>query len=162
MNKRLTMWILFALLGVAALALTGCYTQVGVTREDGRDEEVVADDNGGGAAGESYDENGYTYDDDEWDYRPRTGFSYYYPSYYPSTMWPSTMFDYSYSNPWNAGIYYGTGSGYGFASYYNNPFCYQPYYGGGYGYGGYGGYGYGGYGYGGYGYGGYGRGCRYC
>jgi hypothetical protein len=146
MNKRLTMWIFFALVSVAALAFSGCYTQVGVTREDGRDEEYAADDNAGGGDQDAVenDDNGYTYnDDDAWAYRPRLGFSYYYPS----TLWPSTAFSMSYGNPWSPYNFYGSNY-----NYSNDPWCWNAGYGG-YGYGGYSGYGYG---YGGYGYGGYG------
>lgn len=150
MKTRLSLWIFFALLGVASFVVSGCYTQVGVTREDGQDEQYAAQggQNADSAQTDAEEDNGYTYNDDNWDNRPHVGYQYYYPSYYNDNIWPSYAFGAAYANPWGYNNFYGYGSYYnsydpwwcgspylgysnywGYGSYYSYyPYAYSPYY----------------------------------
>lgn len=133
MKTKLT---IVAALGLLILVASGCYTQLGSTREDDRGSGAYTasqDDNDSGYAENSdYDrgQSGY-YNDDGWNSHARLGFSYYYPSSY----WPSYAFTAAYADPWCYDRYYaydpwwcGTpivGYGYG---YYPSHFYYAPYY----------------------------------
>lgn len=99
MNNRLSLLVLISIFGISVLLfLSGCYTQVGTTRDTDEEEqyvsESVSDDSVVSEENEKveYTDNG-CYEDV---YRPRVGFSYYYPS----TYWPSTAFAVAYSDPW--------------------------------------------------------------
>ena len=164
MNTRRTLWMMLAFLSIGALALSGCYTEVGVTREGERgyeyankegdqNDQAVTEDDANNEQMDRDDSDSYdnsSYDNPDWGYRPRVGFSYYYPSYSPSGFWPSYAFNAAYANPWAgfgtcyAGSYYDPfwcgapyvsytpywdGYYYG-AGYYSPYYSYYPYYGG--------------------------------
>ncbi len=96
--------------GVILLNLAGCYTQMGTTQDD-RDRESEYSqsrryDDTSSVQGEEPERSDYYSNNDYYDgggYRPRIGFSYYYPSYY----WPSTAFSVAYGNPWAYDCYWG-------------------------------------------------------
>lgn len=135
MKKMLAMLsFLIALCGLMIL-FSGCYTQLSTTRDEREesyshrqkndDDSTYADNN------DDADRDGqsYTYNNDDWTYGQRVGFSYYYPSY--STFWPSSYFRTTYTNLLSPG-------GYGYAWYYDPHYCdpwwsytslaYDPYY----------------------------------
>ena len=99
--------------GLLTFFLSGCYTQLGVTREERRAEpnqysySDVPNDTGNYTGNDSgyYSERepGQYYDNDYWDSpRYHVGFSYYYPSNY----WPSYAFSAAYANPWGYDSYW--------------------------------------------------------
>ena len=142
---------LYLSVGVFLMLLPGCYTQLSTTRDDDREDdrayssrELNDEDTSGVENQDDAYDNGYRYDnyyDESWHHRGQIGFSYYYPTY-----WPSTYFAAAYSDPWYFGLgcdpYY-FGSPYYYyprAAYYSPWYSYyNPYYY--YGYGGYYGYG---------------------
>ncbi|MBI4546875.1 MAG: hypothetical protein HY707_02770 [Ignavibacteriae bacterium] len=91
------------------VAFSGCYTQFQTTRgEEGEDEytEQKRDKESESEESEVEEYNDqdreYYYDDNSWYYRPRFGFSYYYPSYF----WPSYAFSIAYWDPWYYDCYW--------------------------------------------------------
>ena len=156
--------MLLAVLSIVALLASGCYTQVGVTREGERgyeaadkpaDQQVATEDDANRDVqqddSDAYDNSTYdngSYDNSDWGYHPRVGYTYYYPSYAPSTFWPSYSFSAAYANPWAYSYYncydpWWCGSpyisyspywdGYNPYGYYSPYYSYYPYYNG-YGY----------------------------
>ena len=119
MNKKFNIFSFLAVLAVAGLMFSGCYTQLDSSKNETRDEDQ------GYSSSQQDESNNYRdrdmYDDDYG--RTHVGFSYYYPSY----GFPSYSFNAAYNDP-----YYGYGNygGY-YGGYYNS---YNPYYGSGYGY----------------------------
>lgn len=129
----------------------GCYTQLGVTRDDrsdGRESDAYTQDDQpaeDAEQGEEYTDEGYYgsgYGED-WHSGFHVGFNYYYPQ----TYWPSWGFSAAYADPWYH--WYGYDSWYGYPSYYS-PWGYPSYYGYYPHHGYYSGFGYPWYGYGGY------------
>lgn len=133
MNKKLS--VLIASTGVLMILLAGCYTQLSTTRDDDRNDHDSYSsrerDESDSSAVESNDEgyndgSDYRYDNsynDGWHHHSRIGFSYYYPSY-----WPSTYFAAAYADPW----YFGLGCDpFWFSSPYYYPMggYYSPWYG---------------------------------
>ncbi len=165
MKRILLLFGLSTAVLLLALALNGCYTQLGtVSNGSGynddyappsQDDSSYAYDQGMEDGDQYQNQPGdYTYNDSWWYNHPRVGMNYYYPSYY----WPSMAFDAAYNDPWFYDSYWNSydpwicGTPYVRYPYYGG--LYSPYYGSYYGYYGYG-YGYGvNYG-GGYGYGTY-------
>jgi hypothetical protein len=153
MKTRLNVLTIVGFTGLLALFLSGCYTQVGMTRDERRAEpnqysySDVPNDTGTYTGNDSGNyaeqEPGQYYDNEYWDSpRSRVGFDYYYPS----TYWPSYAFAAAYANPWGYNSYwaydpwwcgvpyvaypfYAPGYGYRYNHYYNHG------YGSGYGYG---------------------------
>ncbi len=97
---------------VTALALSGCYTQVGSMRED-REGDYSYRDEDRSAVTDSTEEQPGEYNDNDYEYdRGRFYFDYYYPSY---TF--GLGFYGSWWSPWWA-----------WGTWYNDPFLYGPYY----------------------------------
>ncbi|MBI1805226.1 MAG: hypothetical protein HY033_08270 [Ignavibacteriae bacterium] len=145
MKSRFQFYMILSVVALFLLGFSGCYTQLGTTREEGQDQYGSAQpDNDSSSYGEGYNSGEYRdrgssgYFDDEWDgwhRRARLGFSYYTPSYY----WPSYAFNAAYSDPWLYDCYwsydpwicgtsyYGS-SYYGYPSYGYSPYYYSPFY----------------------------------
>jgi hypothetical protein len=132
MKMKLSVFGLLSFLSmVLLLSFSGCYTQLGTTR-DGNDEEeydTVTQNEEPAAIDEN---NEYTNESCNEDYyRPRVGFSYYYPPAYS----PSTLFTIAYSDPWFYDYnwmaydrwYYTSPYSWYYSSWYS-PYYYQPYY----------------------------------
>ncbi len=132
MKNILKKLVLFLTFGVFTLFLNGCYTQLKTTSEAYSDDnkyiseeqnEEGIDDN----ENEKYSESSWCCDE----YRPRVGFSYYYPAYY----WPSVAFTIAYADPWFYDYYWAYDpwfyySPYRWSYYYwYPPYYYSPYYG---------------------------------
>jgi hypothetical protein len=147
MKTRLTILSVLIGTGLVILLFSGCYTQLGMTRNEqpAQNAEYTSDtlSNDSGY----YSENNYAHRYPEQHYdnynggypRSSVGFSYYYPS----TYWPSYAFSVAYSDPWMYGGYsyydpWWCGTPYlNYPTYgYNAPYGYYPYgyYGYGYGY----------------------------
>ncbi|MBI4811017.1 MAG: hypothetical protein HY800_06180, partial [Ignavibacteriales bacterium] len=132
MKNKLKIFALLSTIGALLLFLSGCYTQLETTRGAYDDDEQYTAD-------EQSEETSYIDEDEEYtesseyceDYRPRVGFSYYYPSYY----WPSIAFSMAYADPWFYDYYWARDpwfyySPYTWQSYYwYSPYYYYPYYG---------------------------------
>jgi len=132
MKTKLLKLTFTSILGLLVLFLSGCYTQLGSVKDSSGTEEITSSPeqqtdasytNQTGAT-EEY----YGYDDYTWEYRPRVGFSYYYPS-----IWPTDIFAAAYANPWAYDYYPGYDLGYNGAGYlnygypqYNSPFYKYP------------------------------------
>jgi hypothetical protein len=140
---------------IALLALAGCYTQLGTVRSEREPDNSYNDEQAYSADEDTTqvwteEEENYANDNDYWDYRPRLGFMYYYPSiyfgmtnydpwYWDSWYWPRGAY-YSYYDPFICGTlypwyyagWYHPGVGYYDPWYYGNYYRYRDY-GGGYG-----------------------------
>jgi hypothetical protein len=134
MKKILSVFGLMSIFSLVVLvSFSGCYTQVGATRDTDEDNEYVAEspNDDSSFVEESntteYTDNGYCDDT----YRPRVGFNYYYPS----TYWPSTAFTVAYSDPWFYDynwwaydhLYYTSPYSWYYSSWYPS-YYYPPYY----------------------------------
>src|ERR1041385_277777 len=102
MRLKLTTSIIFGIMGLFVLAFSGCYTQLGSTKDEqinGR-EEYGSSNSTENAEDTSYVNQQSDYYDNYNTYgsnpRYRVGFSYYYPSSY----WPSYAFSAAYADPW--------------------------------------------------------------
>lgn len=133
MKMKLSVFGLLSFLSmVLLLSFSGCYTQLGTTR-DGNDEEEYDTVTQNEEPAAAIDENNeYTNESCNEDYyRPRVGFSYYYPPAYS----PSTLFTIAYSDPWFYDYnwmaydrwYYTSPYSWYYSSWYS-PYYYQPYY----------------------------------
>lgn len=145
MKNKIQFLILSGLIGLLMIVVSGCYTQLGMTRGERHDDReytaIQQDEDTSYVANEDQDEyrnqsEYYNSDYDEYgqSYRPRVGFSYYYPSSY----WPSTAFSVAYANPWAYDCYsaydpwicgtpYVTYPYYGYG-YFPSAYYYPPYY----------------------------------
>src|SRR5512147_2502872 len=112
------------LLVSAAVAFSGCYTQVGGVYDDRYDPDSYVEDRNQNQQEEAYDDSTYVEGEEgygtDWEYwRPHTYFDYYYPSftfgfgYYSPYYWNSWnswrygYYDPFYSDPWGWGLYGG-------------------------------------------------------
>ena len=108
------------------MLLPGCYTQISTTGDNEREDRQTyasreGDENDTSAIQNQEDANndygGYRYDnyyDDNWHHHGQMGFSYYYPSY-----WPSIYFSAAYADPW----YFGLGCD---PYWFSSPYYYYP------------------------------------
>ena len=114
-----TLLILSSLVIGSVLLLPGCYTQV-ATSEDYAEYPVEEGD----STYTNYDNSAYDdyHDNDGWDH-PQVGYSYYYPTY-----WPSDYYHASYYNPWSFTIGFGWGYPYYYGAYYGSYYPYYSYY----------------------------------
>ena len=110
MKSKLTVWITGVAVGMLALMMSGCYTQLSSTRDEEGEGYANPSYNNDSSYTEEHGRNDYGYNggsgyyDDGCDgcSHARLGFSYYYPS----TYWPSYAFTAAYNDPWYYGSYW--------------------------------------------------------
>lgn len=118
MKKQISLYAYLLPIGMMALLLQGCYTQIATTKEDEpsyRQEESYSQQNDSTVNNEN----------DYWPAHPNIGFSYYYPSWRSYWAWDYGCVYPTYWDPWYwspafyAGYYYYPHS-WGYGNFYHN------------------------------------------
>ena len=124
MKLRLLQLSFAGFIAILVMLLSGCYTQLSTVKGDRDDDERYTSSGSRDDSSYTQNEDGEyrersDYDnDDYYGYNhPHVGFSYYYPTY-----WPSYAFSVAYANPWCYDNYWAYDPWYCGTSYVRYPF----------------------------------------